>query len=310
MPAISGNCRCLVFTLVVAAAVGTAASEASAQGFRQAEPIPSQETKSLTAIERLFNPPVPPALTLFPQFRDRIRDTPAFIRDSKIGINARSYYRDQVSNASNGVALTEAWAAGGWTTIETGRLFGAISGGAVFYTSLPLYAPAGSGNSGLLLPDQQGYAVLGQLYGQIHLSDKLSITAGRHVYDTPFLNGQDNRMTPNTFYGYALQGTFGEPDKGPSLRYGGGYIATMKPRDSDAFTSMSRVAGASVDRGVVVVGSLLTWGQASIGAVEYYSQDIINIVYGEGNYGVSLSLGIDAALACSTPTSAAPAAIC
>jgi len=38
--------------------------------------------------------------------------------------------------------------------------------GATGYTSLPLYAPTDKDGSGLLLPGQEGYAVLGQLYGE------------------------------------------------------------------------------------------------------------------------------------------------
>ncbi|NDH63154.1 MAG: outer membrane porin, OprD family [Alphaproteobacteria bacterium] len=283
--------------LAVAVATAGSGSGALAQGFQQALPIPSTEAKSLTAIERLFAPLPPPTLTLFPEARSALQDTPAFFRDSKVEINARSYYRDHVQNTPNRATLNEAWAAGGWATLETGRLFNLVSGGAVFQTSLPLYAPQNAGNTGLLLPDQQGYAVVGELYGKLHLSETHTFIAGRYSYDTPFLNGQDNRMTPNTFYGYALRGSLGDADTGPAFRYGGGYIAAMKPRDADVFTSMSRVAGANVDRGVGVGGGLFTWQRASLGVIEYYSQDIINILYGEGKYGVSLPYGIDAALA-------------
>ena len=68
----------------------------------------------------------------------------------------------------------------------------------------------------------------------------------------------------NTVYGYTLTGTFGDPEHGPTFRYGGGYIATIKPRDSATFLSMSRQAGANVDYGTGVLGGRLTWGPASI----------------------------------------------
>jgi hypothetical protein len=283
--------------LMVAAAVG-AGGDAAAQGFQQQEPIPSSVKKSLTAIERTFDPVLPPALTLFPAARDTMPETlPSFFRDSRVDLSMRSYYRDQVKNAPSKVGVQEAWAAGGSAEITTGRLFDVVSGGAVFYTSQPVYAPLQYGNTGLLTPDQQGYAAVGQLYGQLHLPGNNTITAGRYTYDTPFLNQQDNRMTPNTFYGYALQGAAGNPEGGPRFRYGGGYIAAMKPRDSDQFTSMARAAGANVDRGVGVAGGRMTWGHVSLGVIEYYSQDIINIVYGEGKYGTSLPFGVDSALA-------------
>lgn len=291
------SCRNGLVAMLTAAVAMGAGGEAAAQGFQQSVPIPSTEKKSLTAIERTFTPVPPPTLMLFPDARATMGDVPAFFRDSKVEINARSYYRDNVTNKPTGAKIQEAWAAGGWAAVETGRLFDLVSGGAVFYTSVPLVAPYDEGNTGLLKPNQQGYGVIGQLYGQLHLSEKITVTAGRYVYDTPFLNQQDNRMTPNTFYGYVLQGTYGDPESGPSFRYGGGYIAAMKPRDADVFTSMSRVAGANVDRGVGAAGGLMTWGPASLGVIEYYSQDIINIVYGEGKYDTSLPEGVDAGLA-------------
>ena len=278
------------------AAMGCCAT-AFAQGFQQEIPIPSTAKESLTAIERTFSPPAPPALTLFPELREKIKDAPPFLRDSTFDFNVRSYYRDNVTNAPTGSSINEAWAAGGSAGVQTGRLFNVISGGAVFYTSLPLYAPADRGNTGLLKDDQQGYAVVGQLYGRIHLSDNLTFTAGRYIYDTPFMDPQDNRMTPNTFYGYVLQGAFGESETGPRFRFGAGYIAAIKPRNSDVFISMARQAGADVDRGLGVGGGLMTWGPVSVGAIEYYVQDIINIAYAEGKYGISLPFGVDAILA-------------
>src|SRR6185436_14350571 len=78
-------------------------------------------------------------------------------------------------------------------------------------------------------------------------------------------------------------------DSGPTFRYGGGYIAALKERNSTEFISMSRSAGAGEDRGTGVVGGVFHWGPMRIGAVEYYSQDTINIFYTEGRYGVSFA---------------------
>jgi hypothetical protein len=273
------------------------AAEASAQGFQQDIPIPSTVNQSLTAIQLLFTPAAPPPLTLFPEFRDKLKDAPAFLRDAKGEFNFRSYYRDQLTDGAS-TTWRQAWAAGGLAGFETGRILDVISGGAVFYTSLPLYAPDDQGDTGLLRPGQQAIAVVGQLYGQLHLNDSTRFTAGRYIWDTPFLGPNDNRMIPNTFYGYALQGSLGTLGDGPHFRYGAGYIATMKARDSPVFLSMSRQAGAlDVDNGVGVGGGLLTWGPLSIGAVDYYCQDVINIAYAEGKYGRTFPIGISTLLA-------------
>jgi hypothetical protein len=98
----------------ILAAVGIAASgSALAQASKQEYPIPTNPSEDLTAIERLFSPPKPPPLTAFPELREQWKDTPAFLRDSKVNIEARSYFRDSVTNAPAGSTIKQAWASGG-----------------------------------------------------------------------------------------------------------------------------------------------------------------------------------------------------
>jgi hypothetical protein len=288
--------------LLIAASLAAAAlaSVARAQSPNDGVPIPATPAESLTAIQRSFGLPPAPRLTLFPQMREQLQDTPAFLRDSKVDFNVRSYYRDNVEVSPKGTTVNEAWAGGGagQVNVETGRIFDIVSGGFTLYTSFPIYAPLQYGNSQLLLPDQQGYAVVGQVYGQLHLMDDTYFTAGRYIWNTPYLNAHDNRMTPNTFYGYALEGSIGDAAGGkPAVRYGGGYIATVKPRDAVDFQSMARAAGVNTDAGVGVGGARLDWGPATIGALEYFCQDTINIAYVEGLYGTDLPLGLRGVLA-------------
>src|SRR5262249_43577667 len=281
----------------VAAAMTAIAVGAQAQNSRDELPIPASPKADLTAIQRTFKPPPPPPLTLFPKVRDELQDLPAFLRDSKFGVDPRSYYRDVVTSSPDKVGVKEAWAAGGSISFEPGRLLAVFRGGVVFYTSLPLYAPLQYDGTELLLPGQLGYDVVGQLYGQVHFSDNLHFTAGRYLYDTPYLGPNDTRMTPNTFYGYTLIRSTDERTTGPSFRYGAGYIAAIKLRNTNVFQSMSRAAGANVDNGVGVIGGLMNWGPAYIGAVEYYCQDTLNIAYIEGKYGHKFSPDISAILA-------------
>lgn len=281
------GCRTLAATL--STAIIALASPATGQSAKQEDPIPATPKQDLTAIQRQFVPPAPPPLTMFPEVRDAWKETPAFLRDSKFDINFRSYFRDEVTNAPNSVGIKQAWAGGGSVAAETGRLFDVLSLGAVLYTSFPIVAPPDYGNTGLLLPNQQGYAIFGQLYGRTRLLEGHYVTVGRYLYDTPFLGPQDNRMTPNTFFGYTLTGTLGDGENGgPTFRYGGGWIGAIKPRDAIDFQSMGSKAGAPLSNaGVGVVGGRLTWGPATLGAIEYYSEDILNIFYAEGKYGVS-----------------------
>jgi hypothetical protein len=290
--------RYWLLVAIAVAAVLAIGDAARAQNARNELPIPSSPAEDLTAIQRAFRPPPPPPLTLFPQVRDQMQDLPPVLRDSKFDINLRSYYRDVVTSSPGKVDVKEAWAGGGSVSFETGRLLDVISGGAVFYSSLPLYAPIQYDGAQLLLPGQLGYAVVGQLYGRVHLTDDLRFTAGRYLYDTPYLGPNDTRMTPNTFYGYTLIGSMREEQAaGPSFRYGAGYIATIKPRNVNTFQSMSRAAGANVDNGVGVIGANMSWGPLYMGAIEYYCQDTLNIAYVEGKYGVKLPSEMSAILA-------------
>lgn len=286
--------RAAASALAAAAAFALPIS-ALAQASKQEYPIPTDPSEDLTAIERLFSSPKPPPLTAFPELREKWKDTPAFLRDSKFDIEARSYFRDAVTNAPAGSTIKQAWASGGSVSAETGRLFDVVSLGAVLYTSFPVIAPPQYGDTGLLQPDQQGYAVFGQLYAQAHLFEDHKFTIGRHLYNTPFMGPHDNRMSPQTFSGYTLIGSFGGDSKdGPRLLYGTGYIDAMKQRDATVFQSMASAAGVPTSNaGLGFAGGLLTWGGASLGAINYYAQDLLNIFYTEGKYGVSLGGGFN-----------------
>src|SRR5213076_388980 len=58
----------------------------------------------------------------------------------------------------------------------------------------------------LLAPGQNGYTVLGEFYAELRIVKDVGITVGAKGYDTPFINRNDVRMTPNTFEAIVLQG--------------------------------------------------------------------------------------------------------
>ena len=60
---------------------------------------------------------------------------------------------------------------------------------------------------------------------------------------------------------------------------------------------MSKVAGASVERGVYVAGANVDGKDFSLGAINYYSNDVINIFYTEGKYALALADGYTLKLA-------------
>jgi hypothetical protein len=65
-------------------AVGGLATSACAQSARLEDPIPETPRQSLTAIEKSFAAiPTAEPLAVFPQIRQRLVDTPDFLRDSR-----------------------------------------------------------------------------------------------------------------------------------------------------------------------------------------------------------------------------------
>lgn len=217
-------------------------------------------------------------------------ELPAFLRDTKFSAQARTFYfyRSKFDDS-----VSEAWALGGWAGLKTGYLANLLAFGAVADTSQPLYAPVDRDGTSLLMPGQEGYTVLGQLYGEFKITDKIFAAVGRKEYNTPYINAFDVRMTPYTFEGATVYGTAGGQENAGKWRFGGGYITKIKGWNSDEFVWMSVDAGASVERGVYLAGVEYTLKDLSIGAANYYSDDIINIFYTEAKYALTLPRDIN-----------------
>ena len=125
------------------------------------------------------------------------------LKDTKFEFNLRSFYFDR-SDFSG--AEKQAWAIGGWLGVKTGYFLDHIAFGATVYTSNPIYAPDDRDGTLLLAPGQNGYTVLGEFYAELRIVKDVGITVGAKGYDTPFINRNDTRMTPNTFEAIVLQG--------------------------------------------------------------------------------------------------------
>jgi hypothetical protein len=210
------------------------------------------------------------------------------LRDTTFNVQIRSFDLDR-DNFNN--SQSQAWTLGGSAGFKTGYFGNFFAVGATGYTSQRLDGPLDKDGTKLLQPGQQPYTVLGELYGQFQLTDLIHATVGRRGFDTPFINTQDSLMTPNTFLVYAVQGVADSADDSKSLRFGAGYVDKIKPRNAQDFESMATAAGAptGVTRGVYVAGGNFKAGGLSIGAVEYYSADIIDISYTEIKYAFPLA---------------------
>ena len=132
--------------------------------------------------------------------------------------------------------------------------------------------------------------MLGEAYAAILLGKSVQATVGAKRYETPYINPNDSRMTPNTFEALVVQGGIGGSRGTPAWHFGAGYFDKIKERGSDESISMATGAGApsGVARGVAFAGTHYSHGDLSIGGIDYYSEDIINIAYLEAKEVVTL----------------------
>src|SRR5213596_2708854 len=133
----------------------------------------------------------------------RLEERRQAFKDTKFEFNLRTFYFDR-SDFSG--AEKQAWAIGGWVGMKTGYFLDHIAFGATLYTSNPIYAPDDRDGTTLLAPGQNGYTVLGEFYAELRIVKDVGITVGAKGYDTPFINRNDTRMTPNTFEAIVLPG--------------------------------------------------------------------------------------------------------
>jgi hypothetical protein len=244
----------------------------------QEEPPPTSVEDSVSPIQR-FMRIYRKRPRIFPWLDDQLKDTPPVFRDTDLDVNLRSFYFDR---NKPGDVENEAWAIGGAASYRSGWIADLVSGGATFYWSQDAYGPEDKDGTLLLKPNQEDYWVVGELYGKVKLATDNFLNLGRYGgYNTPFLNRNDTRMSPNTFQGYTLTGAYKVEDSDLIFKYGGGYIDHIKTRNADHFVYMSTAAGAKVDRGVGLGGAVVQYGPFYLGAIDYYSPDIINIGYTE-----------------------------
>ena len=187
-------------------------------------------------------PPPTPWLrdAMSPEMRSDLEQTPAFLRDSKLGLNLRNYYFDQ--KQSNGT-YREAWAQGGALSYQSGWLEDVFQMGGVFYNSSPLWKGDNAGATKLLTHDADAINVVGEAWGKLRWEGQ-TLTGYRQRIDYGYVNSQDNRMVPNTFEAGLLSGGY------EWMTYAAGYLWGMKPRERTNFVPLSQVAGAGdTDKG-------------------------------------------------------------
>lgn len=102
--------------------------------------------------------------------------------------------KDEVGERTSTLSL------GGRVGLTTKPLHG-LSAGVTFYTTNALF---GKNSEGMFLDSNaKNYSLIGEAYLQGSF-DKTIIKIGRQLFETPFVNGDDIGMIPNTIEGYSL----------------------------------------------------------------------------------------------------------
>ncbi len=248
---------------------------------RNERPAPPSVEKLPGPIVVAFPPPEPARTPRLPQVKQALQHLPAFASDMRLDVNFRSYYflrnlDDDLLVRLGAPEKSEAWAAGGSITAQSGWMWDRVALGGELFASLPLYAPDSRPGTGLLKPIQDPLFAVGQAYVRLRHGPQV-VTLGRQRYELPYLNGNDGRMVPNTFEGYSIDGRW------PYGRFLAGYVRQIKLRASDDFISMSKAAGVlSEDRGLAMLGiKFQSKDGFSVGALASVVPDVFSTVYSE-----------------------------
>ena len=227
---------------------------------------------------------------LFPVLKEKLQKLPPFFRDTKLGLNFRTFDLDQDIdgfNDTDGSNDNKAWAVGGSIDYQSGNLFDRLSIGASYYTSQKINGARNEGLTLLLEPVQNGFDVLGQSYINFKLNEEINFRAFRQSFNLPYLNRQDSRMVPITHEAYVVTGL----NAIPNVDFITGYVHKMKSRSSDSFRHMSSRAGAfGTNDGLYMAGTRYHISEnTNVGAINYYSFNVMNIFYAEANHVINRS---------------------
>ncbi len=238
------------------------------------QPPPKSVEDEPGPLDRAFEKPPPRDPVLFPRIKRSLENLPAFFRDTELGVEFRTYYfRRRFTDDRDAEAL----ATGGALDYRSGWLLDRLQIGATLFTSQKLYGPRSRDGTLLLRPGQKSYTVVGESFVRFRERDN-ELTLYRHRFDVPYVNGNDSRMTPNTFEGATLIG------RHPRIGYAVGHLLQIKRRNDDGFVSFSEGAGVpgASSNGLSFAGvRIKPLEDLSLGAINHYVKDTLNTAYSE-----------------------------
>lgn len=140
--------------------------------------------------------------------------------------------------------------------------------------------------SGETLYDQESYTALDEYFLRYTNWDTF-ITFGAQSLDTPWMNGQDIRMTPKKYRGLGVINTSVE-----RIEFQGYYITDWLDWDSEDYESVtSALSGNEYDNEDVLVGAV-SWQPHpdwNVQAWDYYFYEVMNNFYFKTNYTYTTS---------------------
>ncbi|MHC4410175.1 MAG: OprD family outer membrane porin, partial [Planctomycetota bacterium] len=207
------------------------------------EPPPSSANEIKTPMERVFEERRV-RRPLAEWLREQLEDLPPFFSDTQFEARYRTYYLKQ--DRTDG-SRSEALAMGGSLYYRSGWLAETLQLEVEGFTSQPIVTPRGRDGTLLLEEGQNGYSVLGIANAKLRYAG-LVLTGFRQYLDLPYVNRQDNRMTPNTFESITLTRPEGQ------MRFSTGYSFRIKTRNSDTFESFTKALDLDEDRGLIHAG--------------------------------------------------------
>lgn len=281
----------LAFTCMGWGIGGDALAQAGGIGEGSADyPIPSTAREAYSPIGEGFESPIEPRENLkgprpyVDERRDQLRAArpglqtlSPFFRDTELTANSRTYWLgEHVFGLSQPKALTT----GGYISYQSGYMVDFLQLRATLYTTQPLYAPEGAGDTLNLTPDGDQITTLGQANARLKFAGQ-ELTMGRQLVRTPFLNPFDVRMIPITYEGIVL---LPERRGEQTLDYISSYLWRYKPRNTDKFIPLSEALGVEQDEGVLITGIRHRTKSFNYGLVNYWIKDTMNTAYGEIDY--------------------------
>lgn len=181
-------------------------------------------------------------------------------------------------------------ALGGQLKFVTAPLYG-ISLGAAFYTSHSLTQPDEEDYNDELSSSEQHYDLLAEAY-ITYAVDGFTITAGRQLLDTPFVDSDDCRMTPHTFE--ALVASYAIND----ILIKGGYLSAWQGVDAGYPDDADFDDLVEDSDGTFMLGATYSNDTIEANAWFYVIDDVVDLFYVDAvapinfNDNMSLTLGV------------------